>query len=90
MTHPLSPDPARLPTVAQQSPDEPELLVPMPSVRLVPTPDLAATFADFLSKVQEAVAIPAEFWPPGRSVTLHIDVALVPVGLSVTIDNKAE
>lgn len=90
MPHPHSPLPTSLPATTSRPSEEQEVLSPAPttSIRLVPTPDLSAPFADFRSEVEKALAIPGESWPPGNSVTFRLDLALVPVGVTVTIDKK--
>lgn len=56
-------------------------------VTLVETPNLGAVLSDFRSKISDALSIPSEQWPSNRRVTMRLEIGLVPLGVSATIEN---
>lgn len=71
--------------------EEAEILPParmLTTCSVMPPPNLGDVFADFRSKIDEVLSIPAANWPDDRTVSLHVDMTIVPAGVTVTISKK--
>jgi len=56
-------------------------------IAFVATPNLGGIVSDLRGKLMDALSIPGDRWPSNRRVTMKVEIALVPLGISAVIEN---